>query len=83
MVVRTCLIILRRGCRSRDFNDLQRGDQQSAIRCTNALQSVPSNLCYWDVDVAYWKPAIQLDEESAVVVREPGSTADPAPQTIN
>jgi hypothetical protein len=27
-----------------------------------------------------WKPAIQLDEAPAVVVREPGSAADHAPQ---
>jgi IclR family KDG regulon transcriptional repressor len=24
-----------------------------AVRCANALQSVPPNLCEWDVDVAY------------------------------
>jgi hypothetical protein len=28
----------------------------------------------------YWKPAIQLDEKQAIMVREPGAAMQPTPQ---
>ncbi|OYU89480.1 MAG: hypothetical protein CFE29_10280, partial [Bradyrhizobiaceae bacterium PARB1] len=35
-----------------------------AVRCANALQSVPPNLCEWDVDVAYAAAEPDDDEDS-------------------
>ncbi|WP_244646138.1 hypothetical protein, partial [Bradyrhizobium campsiandrae] len=52
---------------TRNFNDFQRVDQQIAIRRANALQSVPPNLCEWDVDVAYTISGLQ-----AIAVEDAG-----------